>query len=67
VGVDDAGVGGGERLRAQVSLRRPRELLRVDPCSLADAGQAEVAGVREQRGVAVLVQPRLGGASRARV
>ena len=59
VGVDDPRVGGGERFGAQVPLRRPRELLRVDPRGLAHARVAEVAGVREQRGVAVLAQPGL--------
>lgn len=55
------------RLGAQIPLRRPRELLWVDAGGLADAGVAEVAGVREQRGVAVLVQPRLSGCRAVRV
>lgn len=65
--VDDPGVRGGERFRTQVPLRRPRELLRVDPRGLAHAGVAEVASVREQRGIAVLVQPRLARSRAVRV
>jgi len=67
VGVDDPGVGRGERFGAQVPLRDPRELLRVDPGGLAHAGVAEVAGMREQRGVAMLAQPRLARRRAVRV
>ena len=49
VGVDDPGVRGGESFGAQVPLRRPRELLRVDAGGLAHAGVAEVAARAARR------------------
>jgi hypothetical protein len=67
VGVDDPRVGGGERFGAQVPLGRPGELLGVDAGGLAHAGVADVAGVREQRGVAVLAQPGLARRRAVRV
>lgn len=67
VGIDDPGVGRDECFGAQVPLRDPGKLLRIDPGGLAHAGVAEVAGVREQRGVAVLAQPWLARGRAVRV
>jgi hypothetical protein len=67
VRVDDPGVRGGERFRTRVPLRRPRELLRVDPPRPGPCGRRRGCSVRQQRGIPVLVQARLARCRAARV